>query len=226
MLLLFFKDEINLPLSIQDYMPVAFFAVGLFFVAKLISNHNIQAGNLAFLGGVLVTLGGLFKASWKLIQALGGSDIPFLNHSLFTLMSAGFICLAWAFWQSRESRSDAGKLWVVPGVLILLVWSIAGYFGFLTESRAWFFILLGVTTLANLALLFQLIHLAWQNKLWLAVGLFLINLIVVFLLARSSDQTVTLQWIKQIINTISQLSFAVASWKLLQNHRLGLDNKS
>jgi hypothetical protein len=220
---IFVKDEISLPLAIQDYLPVALFAVGLFFVAKMISNRNQSAGNLAFLGGVLVTLGGLFKASWKLVQAVGGSDIPFLNNSLFTLMSAGFICLAWAFWQSRQSLSSALKIWFVPILLIALIWSIAGYFGFFTESRIWFFILLGATTLANLALLFQLIHRAFQNKLWLAVGLFLINLIVIFLLARSSDQTVTLQWVKQIINTVSQLSFAVASWKLLQN-QVSLEN--
>ncbi|NJM52904.1 MAG: hypothetical protein HC846_05625 [Blastocatellia bacterium] len=212
-----FKDEINLPLAIQDYLPVTLFAVGLFFIAKMISNRNKEAGNLAFFGGVLVTLGGLFKASWKLIQAAGGSDIPFLNNSLFTLMSAGFICLAWAFWKSRQRTTDPIKLWVVPIVLIALFWLVAGYIGFFTESRAWFFILLGATTLANLALLFQLIHQSFRQKLWLAVGLFLINLIVIFLLARSSDQTVTLQWVKQLINTVSQFSFAVASWKLLQN---------
>ena len=211
------KDEINLPLAIEDYLPVAFFAIGLFFIAKLISNRNQLAGNLAYLGGVLVTLGGFFKASWKLIQALGGSDIPFLNNSLFVLLSSGFICVAWAFWKSRSSQTSWVNLLTVPIVLILIVWSIAAYIGFFTESRAWFFLLLGATTLANLALLFQLISLSYKNKLWLVIGLYLVNLIVIFVLARSADQTVTMQWIKQIITTVSQLSFAIASWKLLQN---------
>ena len=210
------KDEINLPLALQDFMPTLFFAVGLFFVAKMISRKNKAAGNLAYFGGVLVTLGGVFKASWKVIQALGGADIPFLNHSLFVLMSAGFICLAWALWKSRESETDALKLWSVPLVLIAVFWSIAAYFGFFTESRAWFFVLLGATTLANLAMLFQLIFRAFQNKSWLAIALFLINLAVIFVLARSSDQTVTFQWIKQLINTVSQASFAVASYILLK----------
>lgn len=217
MLLLFFKDEISLSLAIQDYLPVALFAVGLFFVAKLISNRNRMAGNLAYLGGVLVTLGGLFKASWKLIQALGGSDIQFFNNSLFALLSAGFICVAWAFWNRGEIKLNVSRLLLTPIVLIGIVWSIAGYIGFFTESRMWFFLLLGTTTLANLALLFQLIFLSYKNKLWLAIGLYLINLVVIFVLARSADQTVTMQWIKQIITTISQLSFAVASWELLQN---------
>ena len=218
-----FKDEINLPLAVEDYLPVALFAIGLFFIAKLISNRNKQAGNVAFFGGILVTLGGLFKASWKLIQALGGADIPFLNNSLFVLLSSGFICVAWAFWKSRSGETSWGNLLVVPIVLILIVWAIAGYIGFFTESRAWFFLLLGATTLANIALLFQLILLSYKNRLWFVIGLYLINLIVIFALARSADQTVTMQWIKQIITTISQLSFAVASWKLLQN-QVSLEN--
>ncbi|HMS39234.1 MAG TPA: hypothetical protein PKE69_03345 [Pyrinomonadaceae bacterium] len=209
------KDEINLPLALQDLMPVTLFAIGLFFVARMISRKHKSAGNLAYFGGVLVTLGGVFKASWKLIQALGGADIPFLNNSLFTLMSAGFICLAWALWKSREDETDAVKLWSVPLILISMVWLIAAYFGFFTESRAWFFILLGATTLANFALLFQLISLTYKNKLWLALVLFLVNLTVIFILARGSDQTVTFQWIKQLINTVSQASFAIASYILL-----------
>ncbi len=216
-MLLFFKDEINFPLAIEDYLPVALFAIGLLFVAKLIFNRNSEAGKLAFVGGILVTLGGFFKASWKLIQALGGNDIPLLNNSLFVLLSAGFICVAWAFWKSRSVETNLGSLWTIPIVVIIIFWSIAGYIGFFTESRAWFFVLLGATTLANLALLFQLIFLSYKNQLWLAIGLYLINLLVIFALARSADQTVTMQWIKQLITTLSQFAFALASWFLLKS---------
>lgn len=211
------KDEINLPLALQDLMPVTVFAIGLFFVAKIIARENKTAGKLAFIGGILVTLGGFFKASWKLVQAFGGSDIPFLNHSLFTLMSAGFICLAWAFWKRFSDQKSFTKIALIPFILIGLIWTIAAYFGFFTESRAWFFILLGATTLGNLALLFQLIFNSYKNRLWLAVGLFLINLVIIFVLTRTSDQTVTLQWFKQILNTFSQGAFAFASYILMKN---------
>lgn len=210
------KDEINLLLAAEDFLPVIFFGCGLFFIAKMIVNRNPAAGNLAYLGGILITLGGLFKAAWKLIQAIGGNDIPFFNYSLFVLMSAGFICLAWALWKSRTSRTSLPKIWTIPIILTLIIWSIAAYIGVFTESRAWFFLLLGATTLANIALLFQLIYCSVQNKLWLSVGLFLVNLIVVFALARSSDLSVTLQWVKQIINTVAQASFAAASYFLLR----------
>jgi hypothetical protein len=216
-MLLFFKDDINLGLAIEDYLPVILFATGLFFVATFISNRNKQAGILAFFGGVLVTFGGFFKASWKLIQALGGSDIPFFNNSLFVLLSTGFTCVAWALWKSRKAEVNSASLWAIPLILVSVLLTIAGYIGFFTESRAWFFILLGATTVANLALLFQLIFHSYKNKLWLPIGLYVINLLVIFALARSADQTVTMQWIKQIITTISQLSFAIASWMLLKH---------
>lgn len=211
------KDEINLPLALQDFIPVAIFAVGLFFVAKTVWQKNKTAGKLAFLGGVLVTLGGLFKASWKIVQALGGSDLPLLNNSLFVLMSAGFICLAWAFWKRFSGETGFSKILLIPAVLIGLVWSIAAYFAFLAESRACFFILLGATTLGNLALLFQLIFNSVKNGLWLALGLFLVNFVIIFVLTRTSDQTVTLQWFKQILNTFSQTAFALAAYLLWQN---------
>ena len=215
-MLLFFKDDINLALAIEDYLPVICFAIGLFFVATFISNRNKQAGVLAFVGGILVTFGGLFKASWKLIQALGGNDIPFLNNSLFVLLSTGFICIAWAFWKSSSLEVKSSNLWSVPLILIGVLLLIAGYIGVFSESRAWFFILLGATTVANLALLFQLMFYSYKNQLWLSIGLFTINLLVIFALTRSADQTVTGQWIKQIITTISQLSFAIGSWLMLK----------
>ena len=213
------KDEINLALAVEDFLPVIFFAAGLFFIAKLINSKNTAAGKLAFVGGVFVTLGGFFKASWKLIQALGGADIAFLNISLFTLLSAGFICLAWAFWQSRTRETSLPKIWTIPVILILIIWAIAAYIGVFTESRAWFFLLLGATTLANLALLLQLIFRSFQNKLWLAVALFIINLLVIFALARSADQTVTMQWVKQIITTLAQFAFTAATFVLLKNEK-------
>jgi hypothetical protein len=212
------KDEINLPLAIQDYLPVTFFAVGLFFLAKMIAKRNAAAGNLAFAGGILITLGGLFKATWKLIQAVGGADVPFLNNSLFVLLSGGFIALAWAFWKSRTDKTD--RILFPPLIIIAFVWTTAAYFGFMTESRAWFFILLGTATLANIALLVQLISSAVQNRFWLVAGLYLINFIGIIALARNSDQTVTMQWLKQIVTTFAQLSFAIASWLFLKNESL------
>ncbi len=213
------KDVIDLPLALQDYVPIVFFAIGLYFLAKMISQKSTNCGNLALVGGFLITLGGVLKATWKLIQALGGEDKPILNNSLFVLLSAGFICVAWALWKShrRNEAMTDNLVWGVPIFLVATVWAIAGYLGIFTGNRAWFFVLLGITTFANLALLLQLIYRASKAKLWFATMLFIINLIVILSLSRSADQTVTAQWFKQINTTLAQGSFAFASWILAKN---------
>jgi hypothetical protein len=205
--------EISLPLAVEDILLVVFFAFGLFFIGKMIARQCKICGNLAYFGGFLITLGGFLKVCWKLIVAIYQTDIAWLNNSLFALLSCGFICLAWALWRSRKENSLT-MFWIIPVLLVIATLGIAGYFAFLTESRIWFFILLGATTLFNLKVSLQLIFRSFQNKLWLAIGLFIFNLICVFALARMGDQTVTLQWIKQIINTFSQASFALAAWLL------------
>jgi hypothetical protein len=205
--------EISLPLALEDFLLVIFFATGLFFIAKMVSCQSAIGGNLAYLGGFLITLGGFFKVCWKLILAIGEIDVAWLNNSLFALMSAGFICLAWALWRSQKLNNST-NFWVIPTFLIIVTLTVAGYFAFVAETRVWFFILLGATTLFNVAVSLQLISRSFKHKQWLAIGLFLLNLICIFALARMGDQTVTLQWIKQIINTFSQGSFALAAWLL------------
>lgn len=210
--------EISLPLALEDSLLVAFFSIGLYFIGKLISRESAECGKLAFFGGFLVALGGFLKVSWKLIYAIFQTDVAIFNSGLFAWQTCGFICLAWAMWRCRKENNSAVLL-IVPLVLIIFFLSIAGYFAFVKETRSWFVVLLGATTIFNLALVFQLIYRGIQNKIWLSVILYLVNLICIFTLASIGDQTVTMQWIKQIIGTFSQGSFAVASWLLYRNSR-------
>lgn len=209
-------SEISLALALEDFLPVLLFATGLFFVARMTAAQNKTAGTLAYFGGFLVTCGGVFKVSWKLIQAVSGNNFTLLNYSLFVLMSAGFICLAWAFWRSSKKENSTISIWLFPVVLTLIFWAAAAYLGFVKESRAWFFLLLGVTTVFNVWLSAQLILRSAKNKLWFAAALFALNIICAIALSRVSDQTMTLQWIKQIVNTFSQGAFAFAAWNLFK----------
>jgi hypothetical protein len=209
--------EISLALALEDILLVAFFAVGLFFVGKMILSECGICGKLAFFGGFLVALGGFLKVSWKLLIALFQTDVAPFNNLLFAFQTAGFICLAWALWRSRKENNPT-IYWLVPLLLITFILSFAAYFAFVKETRTWFAILLGTTVIFNLAFSFQLIFRAFQNKIRLAVGLFILNLICIFTLASIGDQTVTLQWIKQIIGTISQGSFAVAALLLYRSN--------
>jgi hypothetical protein len=208
-----FLTEISLPLALEDFLLVIFFAIGLYFVAKTVSRECAVCGKLALFGGLLITLGGFFKVCWKLILATTQNDIAWLNNGLFVWLSCGFICLAWALWRSRK-KNNRTVSWLAPLILIGLTVGVAAYFAFVKETRAWFFILLGITTLFNLFVSFQLIFRSVQNKLWLAVGLFVFNMICFLSLGAMGDQTVALQWAKQIIGTFSQASFAFGAYLL------------
>ncbi len=208
--------EISLPLALQDFMLVAFFAIGLFFVGKIVNDECNPCGKLAFCGGILISVGGFLKVCWKLVMATSESDIGWLNNGLFAWLASGFICLAWALSRSKKTTSPL-KLWLVPAVLIVITLGLAGYFAFATETRVWFFVLLGITTIFNLWVSFQLIYRSYQKKLWIGVGLFIFNTICLLSLSRLGDQTVTLQWAKQIIGTFSQGSFAIGAWLLQRN---------
>jgi hypothetical protein len=209
-------SEISLPLALQDLMLVVFFAIGLFFVGKIVSRECLICGKLAYFSGFLITLGGFFKVCWKLIMATTETDIAWLNNSLFVLMSVGFIGLSWALWRSKKDNSPI-NYWLLPVILVFLTLGIAAYFAFVKETRTWFFVLLGATTIFNLATSLQLIVRSWQKKLWIAVILFSFNVFCYLGLSRLSDQTVTLQWIKQAIGTASLGSFAIASWLLFKS---------
>ncbi len=213
------KDIIDLPLAVQDVMQVVLFASGLFFIALMVSRKNKMCGILAYAGGILIIVGGVFKTIWKLIQAFGGNDIPGLNNSFFVLLSAGFIFLAFALWRSRRrvEAMNLSHVWTTPLVLAATVWAVAGYVGFFTHGRAWFFILSGVTTLANVALLLQLIYRSLKpSPTYLAVGLFIVNLIVLFAVTGNPAQDVSSQWVRQIMTTFGQASFAIGSRLLLK----------
>ncbi len=206
-------SEISLPLAVQDLMLVVFFAIGLFFVGKIVWSECQICGKLAFFGGLLITLGGFFKVCWKLLMASSQTDVPWLNNSLFVLLSNGFICLAWAMWR-RGKENKPTTYWLTPVLLISLSLGTAGYFAFVKETRTWFFVLLGMTTLFSLLVSLQLILRSSKKQLWLAVGLFIFNSICAVVLGGLGDQTVTMQWVKQGIGTFSQGSFALAAWLL------------
>lgn len=214
--------QVTVPMALEDYLTPLLTAVGLFYLVRVLNRRAETAGLVAAIGAVLIVLGGVFKATWKLIVAVSGRDMAWLNTSLFVLMSVGFVAVAWAWWRgmNRSVRlRNSASVWLVPLVLTVIIWSVAAYLGLTQDNRSWFIMLLATTTLGSLALSGQLIVRAWRWGLALAALLFLINIVTFFALSRIADQTVTLQWVKQIISAVSQGAFALACWQLARSPR-------
>jgi hypothetical protein len=216
-------------MALQDYMPVIFTAFGLVWLARMVAATDRQCGSMAYAGAALATLGGFNKASWKLIMALTNStvDLRFLDDSLFFLLGAGFLLMGFALWymqrRSQEQKLPVlGNIWIVPLLILAVFVGGAVYMGISRpEARTWFFILLGLTTISNFVTGGLAIRqaLRQQNK-WIAAG-FAFNLVAIFLMtgmARIEPQTIPLEWVAQITNTLSNGAFAIAAYKMYQQY--------
>lgn len=212
--------DYTVSLALVDFIPVIFSAMGLVLIAQMLGSMNAISQRMAKVAAALIVLGGLSKATWKLIIATTGSDITVLDNLLFIFLAPGFTLLAWALWSSRRRLAGKaqGSIWLRPLIIIILV-GLGALLArlFQPDARTWVFFLLGLTTIANVAAGIMLIQQARQHKLMLAAVLFLFNLVIVFALsglARIPEQTIALQWIEESLNVSGQGAFAFGAWKL------------
>ncbi len=231
-------ETYSIALALEDFLPVIFSAIGLYLLARMIKNMDDRLAVMAYLGAGLIALGGVSKASWKLIYAVseGQTNIVAIDNALFYFLAPGFILMAFALFYAQ--RTLAGQphrknVWLIPASLAILtvgvavVVNVAMYDPTREGRQLWFFILLGMTTLFNITALGLAIRQSGQQQERLALILFVVNLLAIFILqglARVAEQTESLQWIEQIINTIAQIGFVYAVW-LLSRSTLELLNK-
>jgi hypothetical protein len=218
--------EYTLSLALVDFLPVAFTAIGLYYIVRMVAHINTMQGRVALVGLVLTVGGGLCKALWKLFMATsnGTFDIRWMDDGLFAWMAPGYTLLAWSVWQTV--RSVQGKKpfhsWLPPFILFESFFALATYYYFATPGPAWERVMLALMVLSTVVTCALLIAFGFRQKLPLAGWLFIVNLVGIFLLnglARIDEQTIALQWIEQSINTVSWLAFAYAASMIYQYTR-------
>ena len=216
-------ETYTLGLALEDFIPVIFSSIGLYFVSRMVRNVDARLGQMATIGFILVSIGGFLKATWKLTMAATNTqvNIAWFDKGMFMWMSVGFTLLAFALWFMSEIRSgkrQPGRIWLGPSVVLGLSLVAILFTGFpdLTVNT-WRFILLGVMTIGNVVMVVLLIQQARYSNLNKMAWLFLANIVIVFVLsglARMPDQSIPLQWTEQLLNTFGQGAFAYAAWKL------------
>ncbi len=217
----------TLPLALTDFLPVAFSAVGMFFVARMVAHLSKTQGQMALIGAGLIVAGGFIKAVWKTIMAAtnGTVNIVWMDDGLFVWMAPGFVLMAWAVLSAVQlARGQKPKsVWAVPLGLIAVMFAASIFMAFRRpDSPTWSRVLLGGMVLATVATSVLLIIFAFRQKMSLMAALFILNLVGVFLLngmARMPDQTIALQWVEEAINAVSWLAFAFAAYKIYQHTR-------
>ena len=68
--------EYTVSLALVDFLPVIFTAIGLIYIARMVSHISQAHGQAAYVGAILTVAGGFFKAVWKLLIASSGGQVP------------------------------------------------------------------------------------------------------------------------------------------------------
>lgn len=221
--------ELSVTLALVNFLPIAFSAVAFVFIAGLVRQSAPDWQWLAWVGGGLVVLGALAKASWKLIVATTGADITWLASALFPLLAPGFALAAGAALAVLRARKSGTKKGIDPGWLaltvILIAFGAAGLRTWLLEiPRGWFLPLMTLTTIGNLALSLILIRLAARCRSRLAIALLIANLATVFALppiAMIEPKGIAIHWLEQTLTASGTAAFALAAYLLLRLARNG-----
>jgi hypothetical protein len=212
-------EEFTVGLALYDYIPTVFTAAGLFFIFAMIRQTAPTHSWLALLGGSMIVLGGLLKATWKLVMATGGPDYIWLSEPLFPLMAPGFLFVTIAVWAGM--RGASGKpipIWLTGfGFLIVIATFIYADIRMFVQQieRGWFFPLLLLASVSNVTLSVMLITGAVRRKRWVAAGLLFVNIAMVFALqpiAAMENMSIAMHWIEQTLTIGGAAAFAVGAY--------------
>jgi hypothetical protein len=219
-------SELTLPLALFNLLPVVFTGFALWFLARLVGDLDPAHRAMALAGGVLILLGGLSKAVWKLILVTGGQDLTWLASALFPLMAPGFALLAGAaLGVLLRLRGRGEVVWIrhgVAAVILVVVAAVVVRTLGMGIPRGWFLPLLGLTSVANLVLSLVLIATALRLGRKDAALLFGLNLAMVFALppiAMAAPDTLSMHWLEQGLTALGTAAFALGAYWLLRSAR-------
>lgn len=184
------------PLALVDFLPNIAFLIGAFFLVKTtVICRGIRRGMIMMAGTLLVFLGGFLKATWKLLYAAKFADIQWMSQAQFVLVGIGFfiVCLTIiSMARERKGYTSAAVLIGMP------LWKIPFLF---------------LMTISSLGAEGILAYIAYRRNVRPAAVGFVIGVIGILAMGTlaSAEQTIPMQWIEEIINTIGQSGFMIGN---------------
>ncbi|WP_436775829.1 hypothetical protein [Yinghuangia sp. YIM S09857] len=214
------EQDYPLALALEDLVPVAFTGVGVAFLVGHLAASGPAGARTgrgvaeARVGAALVVLGGSAKAVWKVVVAADGPDHTWLESLLFPCLGTGFSLLALALLKARdavggEARRRTPPLWAVLGTCAAAVGAAAA----LRDTWPALILTVLASTVTAVTLVLRAKH-AGDIPAAALFGGWLAGMLILGPLAGRSDQTIALQWVEQLCNTVTQGAFAVAAWRL------------
>lgn len=195
-------------LALFDVVPVVLSVLGCWLLARIVVRVLPALGRAAYLGVVLIAVGGGAKALWKIILTTAGTDVTWMEQMLFPFLSVGFMLLLWSLWSAIVGRAIVR--W--PFVVVVLL----GFAGTIATQRST--PLLAVA--AGAALMTSGVAIRWAVMVRRPVPVVLyavgmgFSVVLAYLAGPKIEQTLAMQWVEEGVNTVGQLCFLLASWLL------------
>jgi hypothetical protein len=194
-------DTYSLALVVLDFIPVFAFWVGGFYLFKLtLFLRGRLCGGVVILGALLVFLGGLLKAVWKLIYTTSQTDIRWMSEAQFVLAAVGFLAILGMvilMARGQPTRKDqplmAMAAWKMPFLLVMV--------------------------LSSLIAMGALAYMSIRRNARLAAACFIVAFVSLLAMGglAGGEQTLAKQWLEESINSIGQIGFAAGSYVLYKN---------
>lgn len=197
-------------LAIVDFLPNIAFLIGAYFLVRIAAMVNgRKCSRMVMAGSVLIALGGILKATWKLIYASGAGDVRLLSEIQFVLIAPGFLAILVAVILIARKRAIS-KRKAAP-MLLIVPWKLPFLF---------------IMTLASLGAQGILTYISFRRGTRQAAVGFIVAFMALLAMGMmaSAEQTLGMQWIEESINTLGQLGFMTGSILLYKNYKtLGCD---
>ena len=201
-------NGITVPMAIVDFIPVVLFFAAAVLLQRDLYNKMVKgAYALLATGSVMVLIGGLFKAGWKILYALSICDYPLLENSFFPMQGPGFLlvflALVGMFTPWNRGRTVTMSVAAVPVYTSSMPFVIMQTVG--CAGAQWSLFALSLKMRQRLAAVMYVI------SFWFMLGM--------GYLSATFDDSSSMHWRAQCVNIVSQGSFL---WGTVLLQRAGL----
>ncbi|CAM3259358.1 hypothetical protein NODU109028_07480 [Nocardioides dubius] len=210
--------EYNVPLAVEDFAPVILAGIAFWYLAQAVRVALPRAYPVALVGGLVVTLGGLAKATWKILVATGCWEYPILENLLFPCIALGFSATAWAAFSLAKGREANPWLFVAFPLAAGLgsgwmSWSAGEY-------KNWPLLIAAAVAACVMAISLAVVAFrAGKRSVGYLLVIYTLGTNILPPLAAQPAQSLEIQWAEQLTNTAVQASFLVSAMWLLSYYR-------
>lgn len=197
-------EEYTVGLALEDFVPVILAGAALIITAQAAGRRVPKVFPVALIGALVVTAGGLGKATWKILVASGCHEYPILEQLLFPCLAFGFSALVWALLSARRGSALVG--WPFAA------FPVAAAIGALWMGATWPLLIAAAVSATVLGVTAAVIAFSARKP---SVGaLFVVYVLgtnVLPSLAAQPNQSAELQWAEQLTNTAVQFCFLLGA---------------